>query len=78
VADVKIRISGLPGDVEEVTELVKSMMHVIDVSGIYESRGDSKFVRRYLTVTSGSNRPPPAPPKPAGRSPRIPRRRTDV
>jgi hypothetical protein len=73
MADVKIRISGLPEDVEEVTELIKAVMHVIDASGIYASRGNSKFVRRYLTATSDNNRPPPTPPKPAGRSPRIPR-----
>lgn len=47
---VKIRLQGLPEDCEKTALALKTLMNVLEESADYQNRGNSKFVRRYLTV----------------------------
>jgi hypothetical protein len=47
---VKMRIEGLPRDVETVARLLRETGCVVEESPDYPNRGKSKFVRRYLTI----------------------------
>lgn len=52
---VKIRLQGLPEDVEKTAVALRALMRVLEESADYQNR-NSEFVRRYLTVM-------PEPPK---------------
>jgi len=49
---VKLRLAGLPADVEKVTEQLYDLdsLMVVDVSADYPNRGTTMMVRRYVTV----------------------------
>jgi len=47
---VKMRLEGLPQDVETVARLLRETGCVVEESANYPNRGASKFVRRYVTV----------------------------
>lgn len=49
---LKIRVQGLPEEVEEFTSLLEELRHweVLEESGDYPNRGASKLVRRYIEV----------------------------
>ncbi len=47
---IKIRIEGLPADVETFASLLRETGCVVEESPDYPNRGASKFVRRYVTV----------------------------
>lgn len=47
---VKIRIMGLPADVEAVTRELRHSFDVRQESTNYANRGNSDLVRRYLTL----------------------------
>jgi len=47
---VKMRLEGLPQDVETIARLLKETGCVVEESANYQNRGASKFVRRYVTV----------------------------
>ena len=47
---VKLRISGLPEDVEKLCLALRTLMNVLEESDDYPNRGNSQFVRRYLVV----------------------------
>jgi len=49
-SEVKIRLQGLPLDVEQIAEELRRYMTVLEESDNYPNRGDSRFVRRYMTV----------------------------
>ncbi len=51
MGQVKIRLTGLPEDVEAVAELLRQKAVVLEESGDYRNR-KSEFVHRYLTVGS--------------------------
>lgn len=46
---VKVRLQGLPDDVEKTAVVVRTFMRVLDESSDYANRG-GEFVRRYLVV----------------------------
>lgn len=48
---IKIRLHGLPEDVEVAKAKLKEMFNVNSCSGNYADRGESKYVRAYLEVT---------------------------
>jgi len=47
---VKVRLEGLPADVETLAHLLRETGCVVEESPDYPNRGASKFVRRYVTV----------------------------
>lgn len=47
---VKMRLEGLPADVETVAGLLRETGCLVEESDNYPNRGESKFVRRYITV----------------------------
>lgn len=47
---IKLRIEGLPNEVEAMIENLKNYYNVIEVSKPYPNRGESKLVRVYVTV----------------------------
>lgn len=47
---MKIRLMGLPEEVDDATERLKQVVHVIDDSGHRPLRGDSRLVFVYLDV----------------------------
>lgn len=47
---IKIRLEGLPADVETFARLLRETGCVVEESPDYPNRGASKFVRRYVTV----------------------------
>ena len=47
---VKLRVSGLPEDVEKLCLALRTLMYVLEESDDYPNRGKSQFVRRYLVV----------------------------
>jgi hypothetical protein len=47
---VKMRLEGLPQDVETIAVLLRETGCVVEESKDYPNRGASKFVRRYITV----------------------------
>jgi len=47
---VKVRLEGLPADVETFACLLRETNCVVEESPDYPNRGTSKFVRRYITV----------------------------
>ena len=49
---LKIRIQGLPKEVERFIEDFKEKYEVLEVSDQYENRGSSEFVRVYITIKS--------------------------
>lgn len=53
---VKLRLMGLPADVEKTAIALQMLMNVLEESDDVPNRGRSQFVRRYLTVI-------PEPPK---------------
>lgn len=50
VGMVKVRLMGLPVDVERTTQALRNTLRVVEESPDYPNRGRSAFVRRYLTV----------------------------
>lgn len=48
---IKIRLSGLPEDIEAVTREIRRQLDVLEESGSYANR-QSKLIRRYLAVRS--------------------------
>lgn len=52
-AQVKIRLTGLPEDVEGAAALIRQVFIVLEESNDYPNR-NSAFVRRYLTVNSAA------------------------
>lgn len=46
---VRVRLNGLPEDVEKTAVALRVLMHVVEESADYPNR-NSEFVRRYLTV----------------------------
>ncbi len=59
MSDIKIRLQGLPDDVAAVADRLHGFVEVLEESEDYPNRGDSQFIRRYLTV-----RLPEIPPRP--------------
>ena len=53
MGQVKIRLTGLPEDVDAVAALLTQVVDVLEESGDYQNR-NSEFVRRYLTATEKS------------------------
>lgn len=53
---MKLRIEGLPGEVEAVTAVLRGTLEVVEESRDYPNRAPSTAVRRYLEI-----RPPTAP-----------------
>lgn len=49
---IKIRIQGLPDEISALIEDMKRHYDVLEVSDEYKNRGDSKFVRVYVTIRS--------------------------
>ena len=49
---IKMRLQGLPDEVSKLVEDLKEKYTVLEVSDEYQNRGDSKFVRVYVTVKS--------------------------
>ncbi|MBQ2714843.1 MAG: hypothetical protein IJF76_04350 [Clostridia bacterium] len=47
---IKIRLHGLPEDVEKAKAKLKETFNVNSCSGNYADRGESKYVRAYLEV----------------------------
>lgn len=47
---IKIRLQGLPEEIERFIEDFKGKYEVLEVSEPYENRGESKFVRVYVTI----------------------------
>jgi hypothetical protein len=47
---VKMRLEGLPKDVETIAKLLRETGCVVEESADYPNRGASKFVRRYVAV----------------------------
>jgi hypothetical protein len=47
---IKMRLEGLPEDIQKLVEDLKKKYEVLDVSKPYENRGTSKFVRVYVSV----------------------------
>lgn len=49
---IKMRLQGLPDEIEKLVEDLKTKYDVLEVSDSYANRGDSKFVRVYVTIKS--------------------------
>ncbi len=47
---LKLRVTGLPEDIEKFSLAINAMMLVLEESDDYQNRGNSKFCRRYFTV----------------------------
>jgi hypothetical protein len=47
---VKMRLEGLPQDVETVADLLRKTGCVVEESRDYANRGKSQLVRRYITI----------------------------
>lgn len=50
MADVIIRLMGLPQDVEQVAAILRNSTRFVEESKDYPNRGASKLVRRYITL----------------------------
>ncbi len=55
MSQVKIRLSGLPEDVEAAARVLRADFRVLEESADYPNR-NSAFVRRYLTVDTAQPR----------------------
>lgn len=47
---IKIRLQGLPAEVEAAARVLRAVGTVLEESGDYANRGESKYVRRYMDV----------------------------
>jgi hypothetical protein len=47
---IKIRLQGLKEDLERYIEDFKTKYEVLEISRPYANRGESKFVRMYVTI----------------------------
>ncbi|MGW3351720.1 hypothetical protein ACWDA3_51210 [Nonomuraea rubra] len=47
---MKIRLTGLPEEIEQVTTRLRDVLDVLEVSAPYPCRGESRQVRVYLEV----------------------------
>ncbi len=54
---MKIRIMGLPADVDRAVQVLSTAdaLDVIEVSGPYPNRGDSRMVRIYIEAQPRAN-----------------------
>ena len=52
---MKIRLHGLPEEVEQTKKVIKMLFNVNQASEPYNDRGDSKYVRCYIDVDSVSD-----------------------
>jgi len=54
---MKIRLMGLPADVDQAVAALRTALDVVSVSAPYPCRGDSREVRRYVeALTKEANR----------------------
>ena len=53
---MKLRIEGLPGEVDAVAALLRGVVEVIEESRDYPNRAPSAQVRRYLEVRPPASR----------------------
>lgn len=63
---MKLRLEGVPGEVEALAALLRGTLEVVEESRDYPNRAPSQNVRRYLEI-----RPPAAPAEPVRRPARI-------
>lgn len=47
---MKVRIEGLPAEVDTLAALLRAAVEVVEESRDYPNRGTSRLVRRYLDV----------------------------
>ena len=60
---MKVRIEGLPDEVDALAALLRTRLEVVEESRDYPNRGDSRQVRRYLDIRTPA-RPDEGAPRP--------------
>lgn len=56
---IKVRLQGLPAEVEAAAAVIRSKLWVINESRDYPNRGESDYVRRYIDAEDTGEIPGP-------------------